>query len=107
MAPQQIAVSSTDAKDIGGPDSARNTMVCTTGAPAVLTVDDICEMMSWSRNTVYGLLRRPDGPPQIRVNRTIRVLTSDFMTWLADQRQIPADASCKSHDTCEKGVSNG
>ena len=53
----------------------------------VLTVDELAEAMGISRPKAYELVHRQDGPPVIRIGRTIRIPTDGFQTWMARESQ--------------------
>lgn len=53
----------------------------------VLTVDELAEAMGISRPKAYELVHRRDGPPVIRIGRTIRIPADGLQTWMARESQ--------------------
>lgn len=60
----------------------------------LLTTDDLAALLNMSRQSVYNMRWKGEGPPSIRVNgRTVRYRLSDVEAWLssqADQQAPPA-----------------
>lgn len=54
---------------------------------AMLSIDDLAEILGVSRTTVYGLRYRGEGPPSVKVGRSIRYDRREVDTWLEERRE--------------------
>jgi len=57
--------------------------------PLFLSPKDIVEILNLSRSVVYELIASGQ-IPSIRVGRSVRVQTSDFVSWVADKKVYAA-----------------
>jgi len=59
----------------------------TDDAPAVMTAQQVADMLQIDRRTLERLIARGEGPPSVRFGRSRRWLRSDVEQWLRDHRE--------------------
>ncbi|TKG67018.1 helix-turn-helix transcriptional regulator [Prauserella endophytica] len=59
-------------------------------AERLLTVTDLAELLSVSKDTVYWLNKRGKGPKRVRVGREVRYRPADVEAWLKKNTVEPA-----------------
>lgn len=52
---------------------------------AVLTVEEMGELLGLGRSKAYELVNSRNAPPVVRVGRCIRIPKDGFMKWLEEQ----------------------
>lgn len=55
--------------------------------PAVYTIDEAAAQMKISRNYLYILIRKKQGPPVKRFGNRIRIPVAAFVAWLNDPKK--------------------
>ena len=61
-----------------------------TGAPEVLTVDDVADLLRVDRKTVYEAIRQKQIPGVVHIGRAIRVHRATLEAWLRGEPTRPA-----------------
>ena len=59
------------------------------GTPAVLTVDEVAELLRVDRKTAYAAISEGDMPGVRRLGRCIRVSRDALLQWLAEGDAAP------------------
>ena len=62
--------------------------------PAVLSVDELADVLRIERKTVYAAISRGEIPGVRRIGRTIRISRDAVLSWLAEgQGRVPRSGS--------------
>lgn len=52
-----------------------------------LTVEEAASLLGVSRSLMYEVVRRPDGPPSVKVGNVIRIPRRGLEAWLEQRAQ--------------------
>jgi excisionase family DNA binding protein len=52
----------------------------------ILRIDELCEWLKISKNTIYKQRSEGTGPPAYRIGKHLRFVRSEVLEWLATKR---------------------
>jgi len=56
-----------------------------TGQPLLLTIPQAAKSLGISRSMLYAMLAKNEGPPTIRLGRSVRVSAASLRRWVEEQ----------------------
>lgn len=57
--------------------------------PAILTADEVADLMRVNRKTVYEAVKRGEIPGVVKVGRSLRFSRDELLSWLCQGRVVP------------------
>ena len=57
--------------------------------PAILTADEVADLMRVNRKTVYEAVKRGEIPGVVKVGRSLRFSRDELLRWLCQGRAVP------------------
>jgi excisionase family DNA binding protein len=57
--------------------------------PLLLTIPQVAKSLGISRAMVYSLIAKREGPPVVRLGRSVRVSAASLDKWIEEQEQAP------------------